>query len=84
MGYLIDTCIWIDVEQGALTCILTGGSRSPRPSDTWALDAGGGRMLLHIGGTGMAMLDTHTARLLANQSGQCYNRQGAAHDSTEG
>jgi hypothetical protein len=53
---------WIDLERAELVRILVGGSRSPRPTDTWAVDAGDGRMLLHIGGTGMAVLDTSVSR----------------------
>jgi hypothetical protein len=54
--------LYVDLEHVGLVRVFEGGSRTPTPADTWAIDAGGGRMLIGIGGTGMALIDPGAAR----------------------
>jgi hypothetical protein len=53
----------IDVGNAELVRILYGGSRDPATADSWVAPAGKGRLLIHIAGTGLALLDTRAARL---------------------
>jgi len=55
----------IDVENAELVRIFDGGSRDPSAVDTWVAPAGKGRLLIHIAGTGLAVLDTRAARQAA-------------------
>ncbi len=51
----------IDSNGAELTQIFTGDSRSPWQGDSWALAIGDDRLLISIGGSGMAALDTRAA-----------------------
>jgi hypothetical protein len=51
----------IDVQNAELLRIFTGGSRNPTATDTWFAPLGDVRLLIHIGGTGMLVLDTQAA-----------------------
>ena len=52
----------IDVENAELVPVLSGGSRNPVAKDTWLEPVDRGRLLIHIGGTGMLLLDTQAAQ----------------------
>jgi outer membrane protein assembly factor BamB len=41
---------WVDVDGAELKLIFSGGTRSPIPADTWAVNMGEDRFLLSIGG----------------------------------
>jgi outer membrane protein assembly factor BamB len=51
----------IDFNDAQLTHIFDGGSRSPWQGDSWALAIGDGRILISIGGSGLAALDAQAA-----------------------
>jgi len=51
----------IDLNGAELTHIFDGGSRSPWQGDSWALAIGDHRLLISIGGSGMAALDAQAA-----------------------
>jgi murein DD-endopeptidase MepM/ murein hydrolase activator NlpD len=50
----------LDLRSAELVRIFTGGSRNPSPNDTWAFGAND-RILINIGGSCMAGLDTQLA-----------------------
>jgi hypothetical protein len=51
----------IDVDNAELVHILSGGSRDPSTADSWVAPAGKGRLLIHVAGTGLVLLDTRAA-----------------------
>jgi len=51
----------IDLNGAELTHIFDGGSRSPWQGDSWALAIGDHRLLISIGGSGIAALDARAA-----------------------
>jgi len=59
----------IDMNGAELTHIFTGGSRSPWQGDSWALAITDHRILISIGGSGMAALDAGAAMEAVSQGG---------------
>jgi outer membrane protein assembly factor BamB len=55
------TLFEIDVAHAELLRVFSGGSRNLTATDTWFEHVGEGRLLLHIGGTGLLALDTRAA-----------------------
>jgi hypothetical protein len=55
------TIYQIDVGNAELVRIFSAGSRDPSTSDSWAVPAGRGRLLVHVSGTGLVALDTRAA-----------------------
>jgi hypothetical protein len=52
----------IDVETAQLVPLFKSGSRDPNPKNTWYAPLDPDRVLLHISGTGMLVLDLRAAR----------------------
>jgi murein DD-endopeptidase MepM/ murein hydrolase activator NlpD len=59
--------LYVDLDEAALVRVFEGGSRVPTPADTWTAQAGEGRLLVGIGGTGMALLDPGAARQVVEE-----------------
>lgn len=52
----------LDFESGRLNQIFTGGTRTPRPQDTWFLNGSGDIVYLNIGGGSLVAIDLEQAQ----------------------